>query len=409
MAITVAQFSDLHYSADNLEEADRCFGAAVTEAICNGVHAAVITGDSTDHALDAHTPAMRALAAQVKRLSDHCPVLMLQGTFSHEPVGFLKLLAMTAGKYRIAVAESIGHWGLIEDVGFIRFDEGLLNSYSLVVSAMPTLNKAHIATLSEDVVDAASEQARNIISRIIRSWGAEGGIHERCRAKNIPTMAISHGTVFNSISEHGVPMAGTDHELGIDTLFAAGADAVALGHIHMHQVWEEGNQKIAYPGSIGRFHYGEKGDKGWITWTLDATDGAEIDFRVTPSRRNVEFSFEGPPDLDQIRARLDECVGAHVRVTYVIDEEHKQGVDRKAIQQLLDLAAEVKIEGRICIVQRQRARGISTQSMTDKLATWCAVTSTEGVGELQERMQLLEARKTTDEIVGDFLKGLTPL
>ena len=46
--IRIAQFSDLHYSAKNLAEADRCFSFAVDEAIRRGAEAAVISGDSTD-------------------------------------------------------------------------------------------------------------------------------------------------------------------------------------------------------------------------------------------------------------------------------------------------------------------------------------------------------------------------
>ena len=92
--ISIAQMSDLHYSAGNLAESDRCFSAAVSQAIAARVDCAIITGDSTDHAMDAHSPAIEALAKQLQRLADHCPVLMLQGTFSHEPPGLLKMLAM---------------------------------------------------------------------------------------------------------------------------------------------------------------------------------------------------------------------------------------------------------------------------------------------------------------------------
>ena len=85
--IKVAQFSDLHFSGKNLDEAGRCFGFAVDQAIRHGMDAAVISGDATDHALDVHSPAVERLAREVRRLADHCPVLMLQGTFSHEPPG----------------------------------------------------------------------------------------------------------------------------------------------------------------------------------------------------------------------------------------------------------------------------------------------------------------------------------
>ena len=104
--IRVAQFSDLHYSEKNLAEADRCFGFAVDEAIRRGADVAVISGDSTDHALDVHSPAVERLARQVRRLADHCPVLMLQGTFSHEPPGTLAIFRLLGGRYRRACGRS---------------------------------------------------------------------------------------------------------------------------------------------------------------------------------------------------------------------------------------------------------------------------------------------------------------
>ena len=52
----IAHFSDLHYSPGNLDEADRCFGFAVGHAIELVRDVAVISGDATDHRLDAHAP-----------------------------------------------------------------------------------------------------------------------------------------------------------------------------------------------------------------------------------------------------------------------------------------------------------------------------------------------------------------
>ncbi|WP_234265171.1 metallophosphoesterase [Hydrogenophaga sp. NFH-34] len=402
MTINIAHFSDLHYCAENLKEADACFSAGVTAAICSGVDCAIITGDSTDHVMDAHSPAVKALAEQVRRLSDHCPVLMLQGTFSHEPQGFLRMLSMVDGKHPISVADGISQWSL-QGGAFVPYNE--VSIPRLLVSAMPTLNKAHIAALVADVADEASIEARGIISRVIQGWAP---LNSRMRAQGIPTVVLSHGTVFNSVSEHGVPMAGNDHELGIDTLFSAGADAVMLGHIHKHQHWSNDmaylaqsvRQIIAYAGSIGRFHYGEQGDKGWLLWELGGY-GAQFELVPTPSRRNVDFVFEGPPDLDEIKQRIDECDGAHVRITYTIDEEHRHVVDRSAIRNLLANAAEVKIEGRTCIVQRQRAAGISQGSLAEKLAIWARVTETPNVNDLQERLEMISA--DAPEVVAEKL------
>jgi exonuclease SbcD len=54
--LRVAHLSDLHYGPRHLEEADRCFSAAVDRAIELAVDVAVISGDATDHALDLHAP-----------------------------------------------------------------------------------------------------------------------------------------------------------------------------------------------------------------------------------------------------------------------------------------------------------------------------------------------------------------
>ena len=105
--LRIAQFSDIHYASSTLAEADRCFTFAVDAAIGRGIDCAVISGDSTDHALDVHVPAVEALARNVRRLADHCPVLMLQGTFSHEPPGTLEHLQASRGTLPRACRRSL--------------------------------------------------------------------------------------------------------------------------------------------------------------------------------------------------------------------------------------------------------------------------------------------------------------
>ena len=390
--IKVAHFSDLHYGPKNLKEADRCFEAAVTQAILEGVDCAIITGDSTDHALEAHQPVVRALARQVQRLASNCPVLLLQGTFSHEPPGFLRTLAMVGSKYPITVADGIDCFGLSADGTVIeQMQPG--ERYKIVFHTLPTLNKAALAALSEsmDSGTAVHTQARFLISELLQSWSQ---LNCQLRAKGIPSMVLSHGTVFNSVSEHGVPMSGTDHELDLGSLFASQASGVALGHIHKQQDWvDTGNghrQVVAYPGSIGRFHHGELGEKHWLLWSLDA-EGAEIEKCPTPARRTVDLVFEGVPDLEKLRELSAGLKGADVRLRYEVDEESRQKVDRAAIRAVLEQAGvrDVQIEGKTLIVQRQRAPGISTASLEEKMELWCAATNTPNAYELQQRLSIL--------------------
>ena len=121
--IRIAHCSDLHYGPKNLAEADRCFGAAVDQAIALGAQAAVLSGDATDHALDLHAPSAERLARQVRRLADHCPVLMLQGTFSHEPPGTLGIFRLLGGRYPVQVADRIAQVVLTGDGRWVMSDD----------------------------------------------------------------------------------------------------------------------------------------------------------------------------------------------------------------------------------------------------------------------------------------------
>lgn len=400
-SIRIAQMSDLHYSAKNLVESDRCFSYAVDHAINSNCEAAVITGDSTDHALDAHSPALRALARQVKRLADHCPVLMVQGTFSHEPAGLLRIFEMLGSKFPITVADKIGVIGFTLGVGFEPFVVG--TDYQLVITAFPTVNKADLMSSGE--ASGLSVEMGELVYSLLKQFG---GMNSSLRAKGIPTMVVGHGTVDSCITEHGVPMAGPDHEFGVGALFSANADAVALGHIHKHQVWERETdgvvQRIAYPGSIGRFHYGEEGAKHYLLWDMVAGD-SRITPVETPSKKTVDIFFDGPPDLAVIEKAAANCIGAFVRVRYFIDEEHTQVIDRKAILTALGCAEEVQIEGKKLPVQRQRAPGISSAgSLEEKLGQWCKLTGTP-TAELGNRLALLQSM-TPGEIVKKVLVDL---
>src|SRR6218665_3805089 len=145
----IAHFSDLHYGVATLEEADRCFGAAIDRAIAEGVEAAVLSGDATDHGLDLHEPATRRLGAQVRRLADHCPVLMLQGTFSHEPPGTLAGFGLRGARHSLHGAERIEQVGVMAGGRWLRsggwrFD-AVPSGARALFACVPPINKAVVA------------------------------------------------------------------------------------------------------------------------------------------------------------------------------------------------------------------------------------------------------------------------
>jgi len=371
--IRIGHFSDLHYSEKNLDEADRCFDHAIGEAIRRGMEVAVVSGDATDHALDVHSPAVERLARRVLRLAQHCPVLMLQGTFSHEPPGTLSIFRLLGGRYPVHVADRIGQVALIEGGTWCaspgwRFDELPARALALF-SCVPTVNKANLAA-TVGAAEAGAAQGEELAALL----AGYAGIHEFARRAGVPTIGVSHGTVTGCVTEHGVPMAGFDHEFTTGTLFASRAQAFLLGHIHRHQTWEQDGRVIGYAGSIGRFHHGEQGDKGFMLWDVGAAV-ARCELVPTPARRTIDLFFDGKPDLDSLRAavRDQQLAGAFVRVRWVVGDEERDAVDRAEIKRALEGAADVQLEGRVVPVVRSRAAGISQcRSMADKVRAWAA-------------------------------------
>lgn len=407
MPLQIAHFSDLHYSDETLTEVDRCFGHAIDEAVALGADAAVITGDTTDHALNAHSPAFLALARQIKRLAEHCPVLLLQGTFSHEPPGLLAMLAMIGAKHPIHYANRLEQVALTNNGTWLRSQDWRFESppkdARLLCTCIPTLNKADLATA---VGAAAAAQAiGDQLARVLAGYALG---HLAARSSGVPVIALSHGTVHGCMTEHGVPMAGADHEFTSGALFSAEANAVMLGHIHKHQAWSNAGRLIAYAGSIGRLHYGEEGEKGFLMWDI-TTDHASLSHIPTPVRRTLDISFDGLPDMNQLRQFIQEhdLANTWVRVRWQVMEEERSHVDRNGIEQLLEGAAGVKLEGRVLPITRARAAGIARErTLSRQIERWAALTGV-GVDELLPCLEQLQGTAPED-IATSILSPLTP-
>lgn len=387
-----AQFSDLHYAPDNLQESDRCFSFAVGNAIDSGAQVGIISGDSTDHRLDAHAPSLHALATQIHRLANAMPVLMLQGTFSHEPPGTLDNFALMGGVHQIHVADRVSQVALVDgrfwaSKGPVFSDEELRQFISVmpevVFTCLPTVNKGQLAASV-----GALEAGTGLGDVLAAFLAAAGRVNRQLRAAGIRTVGVSHGTVNGCTTEHGVTMAGFDHEFSLTALFEAECDAFMLGHIHKAQQWERDGRLVAYPGSIGRFHYGEEGDKGYLSWNVEPGSAAATPV-ATPSRQMTCIDFDGPPDMAKLQEIAANAGDKFVRVRWQVDEEHRQVVDREAIRALFSGAADLKVESRVLPVVRSRAQGISLETTVEgKLGRWCELASIDA-GPLQDRLQLL--------------------
>ena len=331
---------------------------------------------------------------------------MLQGTFSHEPPGTLAIFRLLGGRHPVHVASRIAQVALTAQDEWLASTSWCFDSVPTGARALftciPTVNKAVVAATV-----GAAEAAQAVGEHLALLLRGYAPTHRAARRQGVHTIGVSHGTVFGCVSEHGVPMAGFDHEFTTGALFGAEAQAFMLGHIHRHQAWEQesrvGRQCIAYPGSIGRFHYGEEGGKGFVLWEVDASAVA-FELVPTPARRTVDLFFQGKPDLARIESAVaaGDLEGAWVRVRWTIADEDRHEVDREAIKRALAGAAGVQLEGRFVPIVRSRAEGISRcASLGDKVRAWAGVTGTR-VDPLLAYLERL-SHQTPEQIAGEVL------
>ena len=391
----IAQLSDIHYCDKFLEEVDGCMQFAIDALSKSEPSLIVLSGDTFDHKLDQNSPALFAAIEAVSQLGNIAPVLILQGTLSHDSPNSIGIFQRIQAANEIYVADRIDRVVLTKEGQFSKLVENkLINHDQVLISCLPSVNKGQVAATvgAENAAQAIGEHVANLLA----GWAP---LNLEARALGIPTIIVTHGTVNGSITEHGVPMMGLDHEYSTGALVAAQASAVMVGHIHKHQIWQSNDGRmIAYPGSLGRLHFGEHGDKGLIQWDV-FDNSAKLEFIVTPAKELVEIEFAGTPNMDELR-RLAKSTpkNAHVRIRFTVDEEHRASVDKGAIAALFSEHAETKIEGRIAPISRQRAAGIGqAPSLAEKLTQWCELTGTDPVP-LQERLMLLLYKAVKEQI-----------
>jgi exonuclease SbcD len=394
----LAHLSDLHYCPQFLDEVDRCTAAALEGAKAEQVDAIFMTGDQFDRHVGANSPALLRFSQRVRDAVDYAPLFMLQGTLSHDEPGTVSLFRFFGGRHPIHVSERIEQvawdgesWIASEGYKFDRIPEGA----RLLVTSLPAVNRAEVAARVGAI--NVLTQTQDLVYELLKSFGQ---INAQANAAGIPTVLATHGTVTGSITEQGVPMAGLDHEFSLAGLYASEARAIMLGHIHKYQSWPRGQQCIAYAGSIGRLHFGEQGDKGWLLWDIGET--ATHTQRITPARVMREFTYPGQPDLHELKREAPTCAGQHVRIRYALDEEYRHEVNRNEILSWFETAHLVKIEPRINPILRSRTEGMAKDlSLSTQLGVWAKATGTADAG-LHERLATL-TQQSPDDIVSQLV------
>jgi len=292
---------DIHECPTNQDEVDVVMAALLLEAERDRPDAFVFAGDLFESGVLLHSTTTDKAVKHITAFASIAPVLLLQGTFSHDAPGSLNVFKSLHTTHPIFVADRIcqvaiilgGNWVQSAGAQFHAIPPGA----DAVFSCLPTVNKAYIAAMFG--VKGVGAAATSYVTDILQGFRH---LNRQCRAAEIPAIFVAHGTLNGAITEHGVPMVGFDHEFSQRSIADADFTAGMLAHIHKPQRWDmDDDLIISYCGSPGRYHYGEEGDKVFNRWTF-AGARPSLETVTLPARRLIHISFDGPPCFDRLHA-----------------------------------------------------------------------------------------------------------
>jgi exonuclease SbcD len=207
------------------------------------------------------------------------------------------------------------------------------------------------------------------------------GFRQQLEQHDGPRILLTHAMVRGSRTTAGQPLVGCDLELGVDDLALAGADLVALGHIHAHQSWDE--EGIVYPGSPRRTEFGDTDAKGYMV--VEFSDGDPFrdydwHFIETPATPMLLLQASWDTESGALIGthRLTDLAGAEIRFRYTVPAEHRDAARARAEEYRATALARgaivVKLEEQVSTSLRARAPEVAeAKTLTQKLrAYWAA-------------------------------------
>lgn len=370
----IAHSSDLHITESATEG-----GATLDEQIATllwiGADAAsrgaalmLCTGDIFDKC---STVAERNAALEVfTDWAEKFPVVIVAG--NHDEPHDLKWLGHLDTEHPVTVAES----------------PAILDIAGASIACLPWPRKGMlIDRVSGGSQDDLSQLAKEGVQAIL------AGFKLALESSDSPTILAAHAELGAASMDNGQPVAGRCFvELGEDDLLDVGADYVALGHIHKHQVL---SRHICYAGSPRPTKFGEEGDKGYCLVDIKRDEPPVVTHRKAPYRELLTFG--SVDDCDSFSAAGGMLAGNSIRIKYSCDaserESRRAGAEEVKRTLLAAGAASVKIDAKTTTTHRVRSTEVASATTTaQKLrALWVARGSTpEREPQIIDKLKRLE-------------------
>ncbi len=334
----------------------------------------VSTGDLTDRPLHVHSEHLRPFLNFVK--AAQCPIVLLQGTPSHEPLGAIDNIAAVSDGKIVTITSP--------------FDLHTFPETGGVVMGLPALTRPQLAKWAKQIDPSVDgfDDPDAAIKLILSSIG------ERWKDFEGPRILTYHGVLRGCTAANGQVLAGGTLEVSREDLALANPTVVLCADIHLAQEWLE-PCFVTYCGSSHPCNWGELDQKSFSVIELaghDLIDSLRIPFPHKPMVKvELEFTgeqFDGQWFYIESGGRhfrvsdflASSLLDSEVKVCYTIPREIAAAVDDAYVRVLfaqhgINLAA---VERIIKTEARERIEGISAmQTTADQYTAVCQARGVE--------------------------------
>lgn len=306
--MVIAHLSDLHLTeGPALDDQATALAGAVDDVLASRPDLVVLTGDYYGRTVP-HRPttAERAvLEAQLVRLAECAPVLVLEGNHDHGES--LELTRNLGGCYPVTPLRGAGRDVVYTPAGPVRV--GWL--------AYPTRRWLLAGAERAPSASEAQAQADAAVGGILATW--RGAF-----PADLPLIVLGHFLVSGSRLANGEILSGGEIQVSPHALAAIPVSYGALGHVHAPQEVAPGWH---YAGAPWPCSFGEiASEHGWNLVTIDGR-AVSVERRAVRSRPWValEYRWDGTAWERPTPEQEAAATGAVVRVRIRVPDVHAAG------------------------------------------------------------------------------------
>lgn len=321
----------------------------------NEVEAIIHCGDVWDSSQDFNGKGGVPIVFEyLRKLSKHVNfIFIVKGNNSHDAPGSISLLHQLetniyAYEYPVVLGidfDGDAQYAVIDLLKYPNETPEAFNDIQFIVSLIPYPTKASF--ISDQSIDNNNSDFLEKFEQIFELIG------DVTQPYTCPKILGAHLNVVGSRLSSGQSLVSQDIMVAPSTLDKAGADYVALGHIHFMQ---EIKPFMVYSGGIYNKNWGEPEPKSIHEIIISENGGIEYIPNVLTAARpmiKIEAIFkDGEFEFDMSQVPFD--LNPEVRFRYKVSENDKNLITDEKLNQLKEaFGKDVKIEGSIVPNERE--------------------------------------------------------